>query len=339
MADVIRRAIIEIETRQKRSRLEAPGQGFKAEAEAAKQAEKAIDSASESMKRHGEVASATAFTMAKGLREAGEGAFRAARGITLLASGGSDDLKRLVQHVALAQGAFDVFAGSVKAVTNLLPLLGGPATAAVVAVTGAAIAGIAVWNKYKVEARKALEEIAERSRRVTDQINSFNDVLKADNARRTAGSEARIGASLSEETRERRIREELAAEVKVGEKAARAAATDTSTGGEAKFKFVETNARIAEESLKRQIDLTKQLHDIEKARDAEKQQQLNAAVKSGASFFGIKGLPTGPEHSSQFDARTKDLERGLEAMVRMAAKFADTAEEMERKVSGSQFSK
>src|SRR5688500_11804939 len=74
MAEVTRRVIIEVETRQKKSRLDAPDvgsaeRGFKAEAEAADKASKAVEKATESTKRHSEQAKKSTDVWAAGLKQ------------------------------------------------------------------------------------------------------------------------------------------------------------------------------------------------------------------------------------------------------------------------------
>lgn len=57
--------------------------------------------------------------LASAYREAGEGVMRVARGFVLLSGASEESLQRMVQGLAVVQGAYDLFAGSQKIVQNL----------------------------------------------------------------------------------------------------------------------------------------------------------------------------------------------------------------------------
>src|SRR5688572_4553486 len=112
MSTIIRDAVIRLKLEQQKTKLETP------EIKAVKEYGLAHKEAGEIIQRsykEAERATVTAnHQMVSSFREGGEGALRMARGIAFLSAGGSEDMKKLVQQVALAQGAFDVFAGSAK---------------------------------------------------------------------------------------------------------------------------------------------------------------------------------------------------------------------------------
>jgi hypothetical protein len=190
MAEVTRRVIIEVETRQKKSRLEAPEdstrpieRAFKAQAEASEKASRQIIS-------H--------------FRESGEGALRFSRGLALLSANGSEDLKKLVQQVAIAQGAFDVFAGGAKALTHLAAAT-NPVVAGIAAVTVAVLAGAKALEDHE----RAAERDAEQMRKLRAETNRLYQDQEA--GRQSAEMERlrraenigglRTSASLADESR------------------------------------------------------------------------------------------------------------------------------------------
>jgi hypothetical protein len=219
MADVIRRAIIEIETRQKRSRLDAPGVGeagraFKAEEAAATKAAAAVEKVDAASRRHADTVRVSSLTAVRGFHEMGEGALRAARGMALLSAGGSDDLKKLIQTVALAQGAFDVFAGSFKAITHAGRAF-GPVGAAITGITHALGLGVAAWVRWEGASREAARAAAD----AREELRKY-EVEQIRIANRQAAEEQRSGAEIgdmrirfsSDADRLRAIERELAAE-------------------------------------------------------------------------------------------------------------------------------
>lgn len=145
---VIRKAIVEVELRNKASG-----------SVQASSVTRATQEASKAVQEHTRVVEQSGFKMAASFREAGEGAFRMARGLTLLAGSGSDDMRKLVQSVALAQGAFDVFAGGLKTFTNLAAILGTVATG-VIGVTGALVVGATAWLRYEDAAARTARALA-----------------------------------------------------------------------------------------------------------------------------------------------------------------------------------
>jgi hypothetical protein len=326
MSDVIRRAIIEIETRQKRSRLEAPGAdattGFKAQTEAAGKAEQATDRASEATKRHAEVVRSSAYTMVRDFREAGEGAFRMARGLTLLAASGSEDMKRLVHAVALAQGAFDVFAGGFKTVRSLTALLGGPLALAITAVTATVGAGVVVWQRWKNAAEQAAKEIAER-------LSAVNKEIEKTHQRNESRADRRIAAAITDDTRLKLLREEVAKAREEGRQAAASAKATFPIDIPAR-EIIASDFRIAEQKLQREAELLGRINEIERQRDQANQQALNEVLRAGSNFFGFKTPFQLPDTSVDFQRAEKDLDRGIQAILRMAETFGDRAEEIER---------
>jgi hypothetical protein len=173
-----------------------------AERKAADEQRKAREeSARENDKFAREQAAATQ-QMIGNFREGGEGALRMARGIAFLSASGSQDMQKLAQSVAIAQGAFDVFAGGFKAVTNLARVFGGPVATAVTVVAAAATAGAVAWNRWKAsaeEAAKAADEARKAAMELEGQL--------ADNWRK---QQEREGAVRSGQSDIARLRQEMA---------------------------------------------------------------------------------------------------------------------------------
>jgi hypothetical protein len=229
---VVRRGIIELELRAKQQRLESPQ--IDAAAKAYKEVEKSHKEIERTIERthteiHKSVEKSTVLVREFGVqsvnsfREAGEGVFRMTRGLALLSASGSDDLQRLIRQVALAQAAFDIFAGSSKVFTSLAGVLGGPVTLAVTGLTAALGAGAIAWQRQRAEAerfekagrevmdgvRKRIElanqeanRLADRFGRVFGQAGAFRDRLAEMRAEAGLPPEQRgaaLAASRSEE--------------------------------------------------------------------------------------------------------------------------------------------
>jgi|GEM_PF-3641639 len=145
-------------------------------------------------------------------REAGEGALRLTRGLALLGASGSDDMRKIVQSVALAQGALDVFAGGLKVVTNLATAFGGPVAAAIAGATAAIGLGVVAWSRWKSsaeEARKAAEEAHKAAMQFAQEFSKTWDEQQrresAARSRREAILGLRRDASLTPESRAGRL--------------------------------------------------------------------------------------------------------------------------------------
>lgn len=210
MAQVIRDAVIRLKWEQSKAKLESPD--FANQKRAAEEVKKsttevtkATVEATRATTEHTRVVQDFGFKSVVHFREAGEGAFRMARGLALLSAGGSDDLRKLVQSVALAQGAFDVFAGGFKVVTNLTALLGGPFTAAIAVVT-TAIAGLtSIWLAHRSEVERNTEAV----RKHEEQQKKLLDRIAAERASRQGGDRSfaalEISAAATPGERQRRI--------------------------------------------------------------------------------------------------------------------------------------
>jgi hypothetical protein len=208
MSTIIRDAIIRVKLEQQKSSVEGGGEkkwaeGYKAATKAAEEAAKAQKEAGKASEEFQRKTSTANQQTVAAFRESGEGALRMARGIAFLSAQGGADLQKLVQHVMLAQGAFDVFAGGAKMVTQLGAAF-GPAGIAVAALTAAAAAGTIAWNHYTGSMEKAREEakanaeesrlLAEANKRVEESIKGINaatqsrlsaaQIRKADKTRR-----------------------------------------------------------------------------------------------------------------------------------------------------------
>lgn len=333
MSDVIRKAIIELEVRQKRSRLEAPGAadtaGFKAQAEAAGKAEQAVDKSTAAVKRHAEVVRSSTFSVVKDFREAGEGVFKMTRGLALLASSGSDDLKKLVQQVVIAQGAFDVFSGGFKTISNLASRLGGPAAAGVTAVSAALGIGALAWGRWRAAAEEAALKVEESIRRTEELLDKVVERRAGRDLESRGDRGASIGISLTDDTRAARLRDAIRQEGAV--------VADTQRGireGEALrdvegrgIHFAAQENRRAEQAIKNRLDLEQELFRVEQQRDASRQSQLNDVLRGVGSTFGFN-LQL-PQQSLGFDKFTKELQATMDSLLRQMQQYRERAQFLE----------
>jgi hypothetical protein len=184
MSTVVRKGIIELELRAVKARLESPQ--IDAAARAYKEVEKAThETAKAQQEVVKETVQATKATQEFGIkslvafREAGEGAFRLMRGLTLLSASGSDDMKRLIQNVALAQGAFDAFAGGLKIFSNLRSVMGGPVTLAITGVTAAISAGVVAWSRWRGEAERSAKALQDAMKVTRERIKATEEAANA----------------------------------------------------------------------------------------------------------------------------------------------------------------
>lgn len=123
---------------------------------------------------------------AEATKQAGEGAFTAARGFTLLASSNQESAAEMIKTVAVAQGAFDVYKGGLETLTGLSRAtglaLGTLGTVAIPAVGAALLGGVALWRRWgdtavsqTERARRATEEF----RRSLEGAQAIRDVRRA----------------------------------------------------------------------------------------------------------------------------------------------------------------
>ncbi len=205
MSTVVRDAVIRVRLEQQKMKAEAGDRSGMTEA--VKEHQRAHKEAGETVRRsHREterVVSHSNERMVASFREGGEGALRMARGIAFLSAAGGDDLRKLVQQVAIAQGAFDVFAGSAKLASNLAVAF-GPWGMAIAGVTTAITAGALAWEKYQASAERAVEAIRrqrEEARLAAEHAKRLEETLTGIEAR---GLGRRAGLALTPEERRRR---------------------------------------------------------------------------------------------------------------------------------------
>lgn len=291
---VIRDAVIRIRTETVKGRADTPESGpaeraYKAEARAATEARQAVEKLGESTRLTG-VKAVAAF------REGGEGALRFARGLAFLSASGSEDLRRLVQVVSVAQGAFDVFAGGFKAITNISAALGGPVTAAVVGLTAAVSAGALAWFKWGEEAAKG----AQRAERAIASLASAEERRERQQAELAAG---RIGAALDPQERARRIQAELGrlgdaareddASLRRRERDIQAAAIGLGPAPRGTNAEYLSLIRQQAENAKSQAMLTRDLYELQTQQIAVERNalsQLSTIGVTGAAGIGLPGL-------------------------------------------------
>jgi hypothetical protein len=341
MADVIRRAIIEIETRQKKSRLQAPTAdsttaGFKAQAEMAGKAEQATSKAEQSQRKLAETSRSTAYTMATSFRESGEGALRVARGLALLSASGSDDLKKLVHHVALAQGALDIFAGSLKVATNL----GIPfrlASLGVGALTTALGVGAHAWKAWGEAAEQSSKRAEDATKKIKKELKQLEEERRSRDEygdlviRLSQGKDKQVAIE-AEVARAQREQRELGIESQrfvagefVPQVQTIAGPQLTMTGRPERVPG--EHLGVAEEhrkTVRREIDLQEQLRDL-KEQELREQQRLAKEVMSGGisglRALGFQGAAAGlkssafTQHFGETDGLLKELNTTFKTTV------------------------
>lgn len=168
MSTVIRDAVIRLRYEQGKLESTPAVRAHQEHQKAAKETAKAEKEVAVAVKETVAVSSQSSQRMVANFREAGEGALRFARGLAFLSASGSEDLKKLVQTVAIAQGAFDVFAGGFKVFTNLAVTFGNPVALAVTGVTTAIGAGAAAWIRWRNEAEEAKKAALEVAKAVME---------------------------------------------------------------------------------------------------------------------------------------------------------------------------
>jgi hypothetical protein len=325
VADVVRRVLIEVQTVQKKSRLDAPDAGsaeraFKAETEAAKKATDSVDKATEATKRHADTVRNSSVSIVRDFREAGEGAFRMARGLTLLAASGSDDMKKLVQSVALAQGAFDVFAGGFKVFTNIARTLGGPVALAITGVTAALGAGAIAWSRWGAAAQQAAG------------ISGLD--LRLDAAGR------RSDAALTPTEREKRLRAERSLHEDVvnaaqgqifGEQLGGVLPLDSGARGPSTRPSRQQDFGKLVDAATKSSQIDKELFDLEKQRLTEDRRRFDFVDRGVESAFGLPSGTIGQFRDvnlkQQTDRVASEFQKLIDTMV-------DKANEANRRLNG-----
>lgn len=199
--------------RKRKAAIQAEAEATKAAAEqarlAAQESERAI--AAEQRRQ------ASALRSAEALKQAGEGAFTFARGLALLGVTAESDLAKVVQQIARAQAAFDLYKGSVdvvKGVTESIESLkvatdsatasqallraGASSLASVFAPAGILLAGIAAVGgatfKLYSDWAKAQQSLEQSAR---DSIRRTRAEVRAAQAARLTGETAAKDAGVA----------------------------------------------------------------------------------------------------------------------------------------------
>lgn len=188
MSTVIRDAIIRLKLEQQKTRLEAPDSGpakraHEESAKAAKEVVKAQTEVAAATKETQRVTAVSTQSMLVNFREGGEGALRMARGLAFLSASGSEDLRKLAQTVAMAQGAFDLFAGAFKLFSNI----GGPGGVAVVAL-GAMFVAVNRYTRGLEEAAAEVRKLAEEERKAGENRKRIAEEMTRIAAESRAGA-------------------------------------------------------------------------------------------------------------------------------------------------------
>jgi len=229
MADVIRDVVVRIGVEQKTDRIKTPD--FK---DATKSADKFTDAVEKSLESLGktfeevtsdldkldkEIADTTPTTqqwgqtvsdeslkVGEGLKAATEGAFTLARGVAFMAASNEEDFQKVVQNIAMVQGGFDAFKGSIemiKGITDAQKAMSESAKASVIttqllsasflgpagaiaALTAAAIAYLYLIKQQEKKAEmdreelRRLDELAKKTFAVNaqtrDRIRALSDL-------------------------------------------------------------------------------------------------------------------------------------------------------------------
>ncbi len=156
MSEVIRRAIIELELRQKKGGLSGDSFGgkkvYEEQTKAAKEVEKQTIRNDRVMQDFGRTTKEFGDRSHHSYMRGVSGVMELTRGIGLLAANGGEDTKKLLEHIIALQGGIDLVRGSM----HLFRL--GPEFGAI----GAAVtAGAASWMLYSQQADKAKKIIAD----------------------------------------------------------------------------------------------------------------------------------------------------------------------------------
>jgi hypothetical protein len=247
---VIREGIIRLRLEQQKTNLNAPefdkwSKGYRDVEKAIKDAHKAEKEwatdrgkFNETGKRHTEdntrahrelerVVTTSNYRMITSFREGGEGALRMARGIAFLSASGGDSMQELARKVALAQGAFDVFAGGAKVLTSIGAVFGGPVAIGVGVTTAAITAGVVAWDRWRAAAERAKREQEELTRAAREFEKTQAETWNRQNQReaeagRLRGDVTRAGQEFALTDAERdaalaREEQQLARELKAAE--------------------------------------------------------------------------------------------------------------------------
>ena len=185
MADVIRRAIIDVELRSKGGKFEAPTEQTRAYQEVAKstqEVKKSTDEAIRSTREHTRVTEEFSYKSVRSFRQAGHGALQLARGLAILSASGEESLQKLVQKLVLVEGGFHALSGASKVVQYLPAGLAAlttafhPVTLAVSALAIATGGGIVAWQRWREEIERAkraagdFNETQKRSLELADRL-------------------------------------------------------------------------------------------------------------------------------------------------------------------------
>jgi hypothetical protein len=307
---VIRKAIIDIETRQKKATLNAPDaapavRAYEAESKAAGAAAKSTQAAtvateqhSTSIRRHSQTAQLASVrteqaitrsnaSIVRSLTQAGSGAFQFARGLAFLSASGEEDMRKLVQTISLAQGAFDVFRGGAKTLSALSAAF-GPLGIAAGAFTLTLGAGFLAWQKWKQGAEQAAKTAREELAKARKALVDFQEQQTKKFGKTADAGQRRIGLALSQDEQASLIRAELSRLQQVQSNAEADIGRTFRSGRETK-ESATTRAgaqqRLAD-AIERQIELFNELARIEQDRIA---QQRQAAVSAARNFPGFLG--------------------------------------------------
>jgi hypothetical protein len=214
MSDVIRRAIIELELKLKKSQINAPELSgikrvYEEQVKGAKQVEQQTKSSSrviqEAAERHEEFGRKSVLAFA----HAGHGALQLTRGLALLSASGQEDTQKLLESLVQIEGAV-AFAKGAASLGKFAAEF-GPVGAAVAGLTAIVSVGAGVWSHYRSEVAKseeALKKVAEAQakageserqqqiarQRIASQAQAASTDAELDPSRRFAALNAELTA-------------------------------------------------------------------------------------------------------------------------------------------------
>jgi len=387
---IVREGKIRLTLEQVRSKLEAPDvsaveKALRSEQRAAEDATKANDELNRSHKERGEAVKQSAQEIRPQLErvgraheemgrkaelsyeQIGEGAFRAARGLALLAASGNENLRSLVLDVATVQGAFDGFRGTTK-ILNGVGLSLGRLHPYLLAATLAATAGAVAWRRYN----DSLEETARAEREVAKAAEERRRAQGLATVERISGRETDEAAALRRHTeaavrpeeKERRLRAELEEvgrerirdsqdEYIIREKTRRQirdragyepTVFDPYTYGVSQDSAIRANQeRLVREQMagaEHELELQQRLYQQDQARlEQQRQAELNSLSSFGAqggvaapgmgTFNESREKQINAEYDSRQEARARRLESAADELVQIMEKLVDRQRQIE----------
>ena len=352
---VIRKAIIEIETRQKRSKLEATDVGpseraYQAEAKAAGESakeqaasnterERALDGTrrfSEQVSRSLGQSQASTEQYKRvsigAFRESGEGILRLARGFALFSASTEEDTRKVLEGLIKIEATISTLKGAAKLAQVAAEF--GPVGIAVAGVTALVAAGASEWASYRREI-KAAAKAAEETRQILGRQG-----LDASAKRERGRSESAFAkienrsrfteAARSEGEQGKRIASEQAAlQERFGKLNNAGFVPPTGTNRENVLNTERERERIAERLL--------ELSDKQLQIDLQQLQREESEARANAIKFTIPGtnIKVNTFDEKAFQQQEDDFKRRAEKSMTTFVEVIEQAAEKIRRIEGA----